>query len=121
MTNERDQMASWRSKLRKKKTIKHAQSLQTFKKKQDGHVCITRRFTAQLAQLTVQGIPPRLSIPFFFPFLVYVQPAMPDGPRDTMIGPMVPPSYSDSMSSGPMSLRMEGTAISSAVQARRRY
>ena len=119
MTNERDQMASWRSKLRKKKTIKHAQSLQTFKKKQDGHVSLEE--SQRSSQLTVQGISPRLSIPFSFLILEYVQPAMPGGPRDATLGPMVPPSYSDSMSSGPMSLRMEGTAISSAVQARRRY
>jgi hypothetical protein len=82
---------------------------------------ITRSFTAQLAQLTVQSISPRPSFFFFFLFLSYVQSAMPDGPRDETLGPMVPPSYSNSMSSGPMSLRMEGTAISSAVQARRRY
>ncbi len=103
----------------KKKNYQASTESADFQKKK--RACITRRFTAQLAQLTVRGISPRLSIPLSFLILVYVQPAMPDGPRDATLGPMVPPSYSDSMSSGTMSLRMEGTAISSAVQARRRY
>jgi hypothetical protein len=50
----------------KKKTIKHTQSLQTFKKK-TGRACITRRITAQFTAHSSRYFSSPL-YPFFFPY-----------------------------------------------------